>query len=236
MIMNKNRTTKLIVRIAQPIALILALLMLLIPYAGEIKQYAFKYGNASNGATIDESTIHDNFFERIERLEHLGVDYILEILFLVFFVISLVLAVLACIEKMPLFRKVYFAIPNLTALVLLLWIAIDKNNVGYVYDSVSLYGYMINISVSYALFNVGTIAAILLLLIAIALKVVDSLGVLDKLLQDRAEWKSAGSDHGIKIQQAEGGVDELEKYKKLLDAGIITQAEFDAKKRQILGL
>ena len=30
--------------------------------------------------------------------------------------------------------------------------------------------------------------------------------------------------------------DELVQYKKLLDAGIITQEEFDAKKKQILGL
>jgi predicted Zn-dependent peptidase len=30
--------------------------------------------------------------------------------------------------------------------------------------------------------------------------------------------------------------DELKKYKELLDAGIITQEEFDAKKKQLLGL
>ena len=30
--------------------------------------------------------------------------------------------------------------------------------------------------------------------------------------------------------------DELKKYKELLDAGIITQVEFDAKKKQLLGL
>ena len=31
-------------------------------------------------------------------------------------------------------------------------------------------------------------------------------------------------------------MNELKKYKKLLDDGIITQEEFDAKKRQLLGL
>ena len=30
--------------------------------------------------------------------------------------------------------------------------------------------------------------------------------------------------------------DELKKYKELLDMGIITQEEFDAKKKQLLGL
>ncbi len=33
-----------------------------------------------------------------------------------------------------------------------------------------------------------------------------------------------------------GAADELKKYKDLLDAGIITQEEFDAKKKQLLGL
>ena len=33
-----------------------------------------------------------------------------------------------------------------------------------------------------------------------------------------------------------GGADEIKKYKELLDSGIITQEEFDAKKKQLLGL
>lgn len=38
------------------------------------------------------------------------------------------------------------------------------------------------------------------------------------------------------IQQAASPAEELKKFKELLDAGIITQEEFDAKKKQILGL
>ena len=33
-----------------------------------------------------------------------------------------------------------------------------------------------------------------------------------------------------------GGADKLKQYKELLDSGTITQEEFDAKKKQILGL
>ena len=36
--------------------------------------------------------------------------------------------------------------------------------------------------------------------------------------------------------KTESGADELKKYKELLDNGIITQEEFDAKKKQLLGL
>ena len=38
------------------------------------------------------------------------------------------------------------------------------------------------------------------------------------------------------IQQANSPAEELKKMKDLLDAGIITQEEFDAKKKQLLGL
>lgn len=38
------------------------------------------------------------------------------------------------------------------------------------------------------------------------------------------------------VQQVVGGADTLKMYKELLDFGAITQEEFDAKKKQILGL
>lgn len=37
-------------------------------------------------------------------------------------------------------------------------------------------------------------------------------------------------------QAAQSAADELKKYKELLDSGVITQEEFDAKKKQLLGL
>ena len=38
------------------------------------------------------------------------------------------------------------------------------------------------------------------------------------------------------VQQAVSTADELKKFKELLDMGVITQEEFDAKKKQLLGL
>lgn len=49
----------------------------------------------------------------------------------------------------------------------------------------------------------------------------------------KAELKNA--PQGTVVQQA-SGADELKKFKELLDMGVITQEEFDAKKKQILGL
>lgn len=42
--------------------------------------------------------------------------------------------------------------------------------------------------------------------------------------------------HTLSQNAAESSADELKKYKDLLDAGVITQEEFEAKKKQLLGL
>ena len=40
----------------------------------------------------------------------------------------------------------------------------------------------------------------------------------------------------IRQEMPQSGADELKKYKELLDGGVISQEEFDAKKKQLLGL
>ena len=52
----------------------------------------------------------------------------------------------------------------------------------------------------------------------------------DNVLQSLKTPKSAAA-----IQQT-SAADELKKFKELLDMGVITQEEFDAKKKQLLGL
>jgi hypothetical protein len=56
---------------------------------------------------------------------------------------------------------------------------------------------------------------------------------IDKLIRELV--KETKKEATTVIQQA-SGADELLKYKQLLDAGIISQEEFEAKKKQILGL
>ncbi len=54
--------------------------------------------------------------------------------------------------------------------------------------------------------------------------------VLSKLLMERQQEKVVSNIQTL------SNADELKKYKELLDSGAITQAEFDAKKKQLLGL
>lgn len=66
------------------------------------------------------------------------------------------------------------------------------------------------------------------------------------LLENRQEIHALLSDLIGKIQgeasspqtapQASSSADEIKKFKELLDSGVITQEEFDAKKKQLLGL
>ena len=52
---------------------------------------------------------------------------------------------------------------------------------------------------------------------------------------EEAKMKASTSVSQTIIQE-KSSADELKKYKELLDMGIITQEEFDAKKKQLLGL
>lgn len=58
--------------------------------------------------------------------------------------------------------------------------------------------------------------------------------VLEMLNQKIREAKSG--THAATVVQQTSAADEIKKFKELLDMGVITQEEFDAKKKQLLGL
>ena len=52
----------------------------------------------------------------------------------------------------------------------------------------------------------------------------------------RGRVEAAKNGGGQTIVQGVSAADELRKFKELLDMGVLTQEEFDAKKKQLLGL
>lgn len=48
--------------------------------------------------------------------------------------------------------------------------------------------------------------------------------------------KKSADTATVQVKESLSSADELKKFKELLDSGIITQEEFDAKKKQLLGL
>lgn len=59
--------------------------------------------------------------------------------------------------------------------------------------------------------------------------------IMNNLLIERQQ-KAQSVQPAIKQEIPQSSADELKKYKELLDSGVITQEEFDAKKKQLLGL
>ena len=59
--------------------------------------------------------------------------------------------------------------------------------------------------------------------------------VLSQKINERQENTATSSNASTPVYQS-SAMDELKKLKDLLDAGIISQEEFDAKKKQLLGL
>lgn len=57
---------------------------------------------------------------------------------------------------------------------------------------------------------------------------------ISKLLVDRQNKTNAAPVIRQEIKQS--GAEELKKYKELLDSGVISQEEFETKKKQLLGL
>lgn len=56
------------------------------------------------------------------------------------------------------------------------------------------------------------------------------------LMQDKINALCTSKNINANFQEQPQTIDELKKFKELLDAGIITQEEFEAKKKQLLGL
>lgn len=63
----------------------------------------------------------------------------------------------------------------------------------------------------------------------------DVFNTISKLLLERQNQQKS-KESVIKQEIPQSNADELKKYKELFDSGIITQEEFDAKKKQLLGL
>lgn len=59
---------------------------------------------------------------------------------------------------------------------------------------------------------------------------------ISKLLQERQNKGKGAQPVTVKQEIPQSAADELKKFKDLLDSGVISQAEFDAKKKQLLSL
>ena len=64
-------------------------------------------------------------------------------------------------------------------------------------------------------------------------KISAAVSIIDDIVK---KYRNAGTASPVQVVQQTSAADELKKFKELLDMGAITQEEFDAKKKQLLGL
>ena len=64
----------------------------------------------------------------------------------------------------------------------------------------------------------------------------DIFTMVSELLKNRQDKMTNTMQEAMKKEIPQSDAEELKKYKELLDSGVITQEEFDAKKKQLLGL
>lgn len=64
-------------------------------------------------------------------------------------------------------------------------------------------------------------------------KISAAVSIIDDIVK---KYRNAGTASPVQVVQKTSAADELKKFKELLDMGVITQEEFDAKKKQLLGL
>lgn len=64
-------------------------------------------------------------------------------------------------------------------------------------------------------------------------KITSAVTTIDDIVK---KYKNAGNAATVQVVQQASAADELKKFKELLDMGVISQEEFDAKKKQLLGL
>jgi len=244
---KKKDKTALILNIIKLISLILSFLLLVIPYipAQEKTTLYVVSGGPRQGTIVDHNDLIMNFFGRMSYLSSKGFAPIWEIVFLAVLAINIVVAAVAMIPRFKILNEIYFSVLPLAAMVLCIVVCVE-GDVIYTLDSEFLWSTMTERA--YVEETVRFYGDPIFTLFGCALAFGSGLA---SGLRSRLKNKSAKiQNDSIAVSPApqiadkrpqvtafiESIPDELKKYKELLDAGIISQEEFDTKKKELLGI
>ena len=245
---------KLIFRVIALILLIVGFLFLFVKGDFIIRKetYGHDYVN-SDRVVLEEDCSYDSedFFVGMRRLHYFGEETILEWIGIVSYGLSLLYIITSFFVKS--FKKIGFCILPLITLGLFIAILINSNTIiGVDFESLGYYyGYDIYTTTSIEFDPVLVPSIVFIFLTFVSMLTCGILEILNKKSQDmiQNEQNSIVECFGevehlkykeeletMETHEVEVIATELKKLKELLDAGIITQEEFDAKKKQLLGL
>lgn len=183
--------------------------------------------------TLDSSYSYreHNFFERMEILNDAGFNIINEIAMVLLIALTLIIIFLSLFKKV--FGKMIFAIVPIAAIVFEVLIMLDGDTN---YSLGGVYLYTVNSSTTVN-FGLDLIPTIILTVVAVALFITARVFEMksDKEDTEVPAIRISSLKATPEATVSSDGEDELIKLKKYLDCGIITQEEFDAKRRELLG-
>lgn len=200
----------------------------------------------------DYSYSSENFFGRVDRLDYLGHSVTLEWVAIAVCCLTLIYIVASIFVKV--FKKIYFCALPISTVGLLTAILIDNDTV-YSIQSLDFlgtaYGYNVytNTVIEFDLVLIPSIVFVFLVFaLMLTASVVETIYKKRMEVVEREQIISIENSHEIgESKTAEKSAitesfevttlaDDLKELKNLLDADIITQEEFDAKKKQLLNL
>lgn len=249
---SKTNKATLILNIIKAALLTLSLLFLAVisstaTIASEL--YAVSGGKRYNVETTYDR-IRGNFFHRMSYLNDEGFTPVLETIFLVLLISTIIIAILSCIPKLKALNKPYFLALSLATVALCVTVMIDGDCSHHLDITGPVYfeGLKVYLETSIR-FYIGElmlatlIACSLALALDIIVKIILPLAKNKKNIPMQANAVSPVTPTKMTEPASpphtafSGSVpEELKKYKDLLDAGIITPEEFEAKKKELLSL
>ncbi len=238
---------------------VLSLILLLIPYEARYEEWTTYKGSSD----VDISYEGVSYYLMLARTSD-TFGLIASIIFLSLQGIAVIVTALSIFNKFRVFKKTPFILLHATSLVFFILSIICNNGYHRLSSGANTYWSQYGIKVTHTnnlfvdIWNIFTILVLILLVLTVALKIIDSFYILDKegkvkdaeeALERKKKKLKANPVYVIPMQtnteseqssdstmNASNMLAEINKYKMLLDSGIITQEEFDAKKKQLLDL
>lgn len=246
--MKAMKIISLVCRCVVVSLLVVAFLLLFVEGVTTYKTESWGVAN-SNNQRVDLDAEWDysnhNFFERMDRVSSEGFGVEMEFLFLALFGAALAVVVVSFFVKH--LRPFYFSVFTLLLFVFCILLALEADT-WYMIDSEylgTLYGYRVYQGESMR-FGISYIPQIVLVSSAFAIQFAGGMisfilarkeKALEKAMSEQVEEAPAVADvSNDSFVAVESPVTVLSRYKELLDAGVITQEEFDEKKKQVLNL
>ena len=212
------------------VLLLISFFLLFEMFKGDYSTYYETSGHSSLG--YDSITCEGNFFYRMKTKYKIGESIALEILTLISFAVTFSYFVLTFFVKF--FRKIYFCVIPAILIPLLIQFRIGQSS----WTISESFSSDTNITVRRS-FHMWLDYSKSVVLVCFALAAMLAISIIELVFAIKEKRKAERMDQYSTFainSEFDAKIDRLKKFKELFDCGIITQEEFEAKKRELVDL